>query len=118
MSESARDEENPALQVQSRELPDPLPDVWVLRGHCRHASTDVAASKTLYLPGSQSSHILVSVPLRYFPGVHAVQGPPSGPINPRLQIHSVERIELAGESEFDVQSVHDASDKSGLNFPA
>ena len=47
VSVSALDAEKPALQVQSRELPDPLPAVWVLRGHCRHASTDVAASKTL-----------------------------------------------------------------------
>ena len=42
----------------------------------------------------------------YFPATHAVQLPPSGPVDPALQVQLVKFLFPAGEVEFDGQAVH------------
>jgi hypothetical protein len=45
----------------------------------------------------------------YLPATHAVQLPPSGPVDPALQVQLVKAALPAGELELVGQAVHDAS---------
>ena len=49
------------------------------------------------------------VDVLYFPATHAVHGPPSGPVDPALQVQLVKAALPAGELESAGQAVHDAS---------
>ncbi len=42
----------------------------------------------------------------YFPATHAAHGPPSGPVDPVLQVQLVKAALPAGELEFDGQAMH------------
>jgi len=57
----------------------------------------------------QSLHKADPADVLYLPATHAVQLPPSGPVDPALQVQLVKAALPAGEVEFDGQAVHDAS---------
>ena len=42
----------------------------------------------------------------YFPPSHAVHVPPTGPVDPALQVHFVKAELPTGELEFDVHALH------------
>ncbi len=56
-----------------------------------------------------SVHAADPVGVLYFPATHAAHGPPSGPVDPVLQVQLVKAALPAGELEFDGQGVHDAA---------
>ena len=59
-----------------------------------------------YVPVPQSVHTALPVAILYFPATHAVHVPPSGPVNPMLQVQEA-RAELAiGELEFAGHAIH------------
>jgi hypothetical protein len=60
---------------------------------------DIAATVAEYLPIGQLLHVNVPVDALYFPATHAVHGPPSGPVKPRLQVQAVRATLVLGELE-------------------
>ena len=50
-----------------------------------HVSSAVAPVVVEYVPAAQSVHATVPGTVLYFPAANAAHGPPSGPVNPRLQ---------------------------------
>jgi hypothetical protein len=68
-----------------------------------HRTAPVAAE---YVPAPQSVHTDDPVVPLYFPATHAVHGPPSGPIDPALQVQFVKAALPVGELEFDGQALH------------
>ena len=54
----------------------------------------------------QSLHKADPADVLYLPATHAVQLPPSGPVDPALQVQLVKAALPAGELEFDGQAVH------------
>ena len=59
-----------------------------------------------YVPAPQSVHRADPVNALYFPAMHAVHVPPSGPVHPVLQVQLVNAALPAGEVEFDGQAMH------------
>ena len=68
-----------------------------------HRTAPVAAE---YVPAPQSVHASDPVDTLYFPASHAVHGPPTGPVDPALQVQFVKAELPAGELEFVGQSLH------------
>jgi len=66
-----------------------------LAGHARHAVALVAFVIVEYVPAAQSVHAALPIAVLYFPGTHATQGPPSGPLNPGLQPTDTQELILA-----------------------
>jgi hypothetical protein len=59
-----------------------------------------------YFPAPQLVHAADPVNDLYFPVTHATHGPPSGPVDPALQVQLVKAVLPGGELEFDGQSLH------------
>jgi hypothetical protein len=59
-----------------------------------------------YVPAVQLLQRAEPVDALYLPASHAVHGPPSGPVDPALQMQLVKAALPAGELEFDGQSLH------------
>ncbi len=59
-----------------------------------------------YLPAPQSVQLPLPDAGLYLPATHVVHVPPSGPVNPALQIQLVKAALPAGELEFDGQALH------------
>jgi hypothetical protein len=65
-----------------------------------------AQNSVEYVPAPQSMHGAVPGNALYIPGIHAVQGPPVGPVEPELQVHLVKAELPVGELDFDGQTMH------------
>jgi hypothetical protein len=74
----------PALHVQLLAVELAFSEL-VPAGHARHVVALVAFVIVEYVPAAQSTHAALPALVLYFPGTHATQGPPSGPVNPGLQ---------------------------------
>ena len=59
-----------------------------------------------YVPATQSVQAADPIDVLYFPATHSAHGPPSGPVDPALQVQLVKAELRAGELEFDGQSLH------------
>ena len=59
-----------------------------------------------YVPATQSVQTADPVDDLYFPTTHAAHGPPFGPVDPALQVQSVNAVLPADELEFDGQAMH------------
>jgi hypothetical protein len=59
-----------------------------------------------YVPVPQSVHTAAPVDVLYFPATHAVHVPPSGPVEPELQVQFVKAGLPEGELEADGQARH------------
>jgi len=66
----------------------------------------IAATIAEYLPTGQLLHANVPVEALYFPAVHDVHGPPSGPVYPGLQAQAVRATLVVGELELEGHVVH------------
>ena len=86
VSPSCPDE--PALQAQAVETELPARE-FELAGHVRHAETSFAPTDTEYVPASQSKHVSDPASALYCPAAHSEHGPPSGPVEPALQVQAV-----------------------------
>jgi hypothetical protein len=91
-----------------------------------------------YVPTAQSVHTALPVAILYLPAMHAVQEPPSGPVNPTLHVQAaraeleIGELELVGHARQAVaivapvvvkyvpaaQSLHTALPMAILYFPA
>ena len=96
---------DPALQVQFAKAALPAGD-FDFDGQTRHVEFVEAPTAVEYAPASQSEQAAVPVNTLYFPATHAAQVPPSGPVDPALQVQFVKAELPAGELEFDGQSLH------------
>jgi len=83
----------PALHVQLLAAELALGELE-LAGHARHAVAFVAPVVVEYVPAAQSVHVALPIAVLYFPGTQAVQGPPSGPVNPTLQPTDTQELTL------------------------
>jgi hypothetical protein len=89
---------NPALQVQAARAELGLGELE-LPGHVRQVAANVAPVLVEYVPAPQSVHAALPVLVLYFPVTQTVHEPPSGPVNPALQVQAA-TVELAsGELE-------------------
>ena len=70
-----------------------------LLGHARQVATAVAAVVVEYVPAAQSVQTALPVAILYFPTTHAVHEPPSGPVNPTLQVQEARAVLGLGEFE-------------------
>jgi hypothetical protein len=70
-----------------------------LIGHVTHVAASVAPVLVEYIPAPQSVHAALPVLILYLPATQELQGPPSAPVNPALQVQAA-TVELAsGELE-------------------
>ncbi len=106
---------NPTLQVQMESAALPLGELELL-GHARHVASSVAPVLVEYLPAPQSVHKALEIapmlveylpapqsvhdtlPLLalYLPAAQAAHEPPSGPVNPTLQVQMEKRCASTG----------------------
>lgn len=90
----------PALQVQSNCASLPASE-FDLGGQARHdVASTTAPTDVEYLPVAQSAHAAVPGRGLYLPATHCVQGPPSAPVEPALQVQSTCASLPAGELAF------------------
>ena len=61
----------------------------VSAGHCAQVYASISAVPVEYLPASQSEQATEPFTSLYLPATQGVQGPPSGPVCPRLQVQFV-----------------------------
>jgi ABC-type cobalt transport system substrate-binding protein len=71
-----------------------------------------------YVPAAQSSHATDPVDALYFPATQSVHVPPSGPVEPALQVQLVKAALPAGELEADGQALHVAAFAPAEYVPA
>lgn len=74
-------------------------------------------SAALYVPTRQALQGPLPAPNLYFPAGHPVHVPPSGPVYPALQVHKLDPVLAAGESDSKGQAAHDAVPDDALYFP-
>jgi len=79
---------DPALQVQSATASLELGELE-LPGHVRQAAAAVAADVAEYVPTPQDVHPALPLAILYVPAAHGEHTPPSGPVNPALQVQAV-----------------------------
>jgi hypothetical protein len=68
--------------------------------------SEKAPTAAEYVPVPQSVHTAAPVDVLYFPATHAVQVPPSDPVEPALQVQFVKAGLPADEMEADGQTRH------------
>jgi ABC-type cobalt transport system substrate-binding protein len=95
----------PALQVQLVEAALPASELES-DGQVVHVELAAAFTVVEYVPAPQSVHAAAPVDVLYFPAAHAVHVPPSGPVEPVLQVQLVEAALPASELESDGQALH------------
>ena len=97
--EPPSDPVNPELQVQAARAVLGLGELELL-GHARHVPSAVACVLVEYFPAPQSVHAALPVAVLYLPAAHGEHAPPSGPVNPMLQVQAVATELGLGELEF------------------
>jgi hypothetical protein len=75
-------------------------------GQALHVEIPVAPTAVEYIPEAQSVHMEGPVDFLNFPATQAEHTPPSGPVDPALQVQLVTAELPAGELEFDIQALH------------
>ena len=96
---------DPALQMQSSSSLLAAAE-FVPAGQFEHASELSRPVDMEYLPGAQLLHSSFPGGILYLPATHSVHGPPSGPVDPALQVHAVEIEPPGGASERAGQATH------------
>ena len=71
----------------------------MLIGHVTQVAASVAAVLVEYVPAKQSVHTALPVLILYLPATQAVHEPPSGPVNPALQVQAARAVLGLGELE-------------------
>ena len=109
-----------------------------LPGHATQVDSSVAPAVGEYFAAAQSVHAALPVVILYLPVMQAVHEPPSGPVNPTLQVQAARAVLGLGELELlgharqvaaaeapvvvkyvpAAQSVHAAEPVKLLYFPA
>ena len=74
-------------------------------GQTVQSASETSASSTEYFPLGQSAQGAVPLTSLYWPGSHAVQLPPLGPVYPKLHTHKAMSEEATGESEAKGQEI-------------
>jgi hypothetical protein len=77
--------DDPALQVHNAKVPLPDGELEFV-GQVLHVVLVVAPDAIEYVPAPQSEHVAAPVDVLYFPATHRLHGPPSGPVDPALQV--------------------------------
>lgn len=77
-------------------------------GHTTQAEDAVAPTVTEYVPVPQSVHVTLPALVLYFPATQPEHTPPSGPVNPALQVQAVTVTLPDGELELPGHTEHDA----------
>jgi hypothetical protein len=70
-----------------------------LTGHAPHVAAAVAPVVVKNVPTAQSAHTALPVAVLDLPAAHEVHVPPSGPVNPTLQVQAVRATLASGELE-------------------
>ena len=73
---------------QSLQLGDPSLPPYFPVGQSRHMVSEEAPTPAPYVPTRQVVHVTEPVTSLNFPASHCVQGPPSGPVDPVLQVQN------------------------------
>ena len=68
-------------------------------GHVTQVAAAVAPVAAEYVPAPQSVHAAKPVVILYLPAMQAVHEPPSGPVNPTLQVQAARAVLGLGELE-------------------
>jgi hypothetical protein len=76
---------NPALHEQAATTVLET-DSFTFEGHSRQVDETLAPTVVEYVAVPQSVHVALPLVVLYFPATQAVHGPPSGPVNPALQV--------------------------------
>ncbi len=97
--------DDPALQVQVLKAVLPGGELE-FDGQAMHVELAEAPGAVEYVPAPQSEQVADPVNALYFPATHAEQVPPSGPLQPVLQVQLVKAALPTGELEFDGQAMH------------
>ena len=79
-----------------------------LEGHAKHTDDDTAPTVVEYVFTPQSVHATLPLLVLYLPATHPEQTPPSGPVNPALQVQALMDILELGELELAGHNVHAA----------
>ena len=87
------------LQVQPAAAEQPVHDKPELAGQVTHAVAAVAPVLVEYVPVPQSVHAALPVATLYLPAAHGEHTPPSGPVEPVLQVQAVAAELGLGELE-------------------
>jgi hypothetical protein len=96
---------HPALQMQLDKVELATGELEFV-GQVLHVVLVVAPDAIEYVPAPQSEHVAAPVDVLYFPATHRLHGPPSGPVDPALQVQLAKVPLPASELEFDGQVVH------------
>ena len=91
---------DPALQVQPAAAEQPVHDAPELAGQAAHIVPNVAPAVGEYFPAAQSVQTALPVAILYLPATHREHTPPSGPVDPALQVQAVTAVLGLGELEF------------------
>ncbi len=67
--------------------------------HVTHVVEVVASVLVEYVPAPQSVHTTLPLVVLYLPAAQAVHEPPSGPVNPALQVQATRAVLGLGELE-------------------
>ena len=95
----------PALQMHA-DAPALSAGEKELAGHASHVVLAVAPSAAEYLPASQSMHAALPAPTLNLPAAQSTHAPPSGPVEPALQMHADAAALSAGEKELAGHASH------------
>ena len=87
------------MQVQPAAAEQPVHDKPELAGQVTHAVAAVAPVLVEYVPVPQSVHAALPVASLYLPAAHGEHTPPSGPVEPVLQVQAVAAELGLGELE-------------------
>ena len=87
----------PALHVQAATAELEIGELELT--HARHVATAEAPAAAEYVPAAQSVQTALPVAILYLPAMQAVHEPPSGPVNPTLQVQAARAVLGLGEFE-------------------
>jgi hypothetical protein len=78
---------NPALQVQAATAVLEK-GAFEFEGHVRQVDKALAPTAAEYVAVPQSVHVALPLVVLYLPATHPEHTPPSGPVNPALQVQA------------------------------
>jgi hypothetical protein len=90
---------NPALQVQAVMTELDAAELEFV-GHVKHTDDVLAPTVVEYVPTPQSVHATLPLVVLYLPATQVEHTPPSGPVNPTLQVQAAMTELDAAELEF------------------
>ena len=96
----------PVLHVHVVDVLAPRATEYELAGHPAQVPAAVAPVVDRYVPAEQSEQAAEPLTSLNFPATHAEHTPPSGPVNPALQVHAAIPEPDDAEFEFAGQETH------------